>query len=370
MEKAIRAVSALERSIVSRAFALHTAEREQALHDATALTERYLGPFITKIAVDMLGDLLAAVRRDPGAVVVFQGRDGFVFGHAVAALSPDFFAAHCVPMYLSRALVQSALCALEERTDAVFTGLGSFRSRVPDGAPSRAAWAELTAYFLRSGVPIGAPGSVIHLVDTGLKGSIQEMLSALYPQTVFHGHLAFHAAGADDPHPGSKRGYVLHLDGPDSGSGAALRGALPSDRAMTFHHRHAILAVERLVQGSHCSPERFGPNGQPFAPRARHDPAPTRDIDPSRIVPPYGEPRLREGVRSMVTLGICRYAAALAERITSDPEWLDTAAESAWYAELEQRGDEFADEIRLWVRAEADGDRRLRTLLDAFVPRN
>ncbi|MGW4094789.1 hypothetical protein [Nocardia sp. NPDC004750] len=355
--------------ILSAAFQLNTPARVRALHDATLVAQQYLAPFVTKVAVDMLPEIVAATTADPGATVVFQGRDGFNFGHVFAAFAPEFYAARCVPLYLSRRLVDSALCALENHTSAVFPGIERYRGQPADSGDSRGAWHRLTAYFLANGVPIGAPGSVVHLVDTGLKGSIQEMLAAAYPQTTFVGHLAFHAAATADPHPGSKRGYVLHLDGPNENDGDAIRGPLPTDRRLTFLHRTAILAVERLVQGSHCSPAGFGPDRRPRVPRARYDPHPLAHIDPSLIRAPYDDPRLREGLRSILSLAVARVASTFADRATAASDPGESVRNSAWYADLVRGSNEFVHQIRAWIGHEQDCDPRLRTLLDALVPR-
>ncbi|WP_433726519.1 hypothetical protein ACQP0C_33405 [Nocardia sp. CA-129566] len=356
-------------NIFAAAFDLDSPERTRVFHDAAAVAQRYLAPFITKVAVDMLPEIIAATRVDPGAAVVFQGRDGFAFGHVFAALAPELYAAHCVPMYLSRSLVHSALCALEHRTNARFLGIEPFRRRAGGGGDPSAAWHRLTTYFLDNGIPIGAPGSVVHLVDTGFKGSIQEMLAAAYPQTTFIGHLAFHAAAAADPHPGSKRGYVVHLDAANGPDGNAMRGALPADKKLTFLHRTAILAVERLIQGSHRSPDEFGPNGKPHAPRARHDPRPLENIDRAAIASPYADPLLREGIRSILIIAICRQASALADRATAVANRSDKIRNSTWYADLTRRSDDFVDQIRAWINDDPSCDNRLHTLLDAFVLR-
>ncbi|MFF2084045.1 hypothetical protein ACFVVM_09725 [Nocardia sp. NPDC058176] len=360
----------LPTQILSAAYDFDTPVRIEAFHDAVLMAQRYLAPFVTKVAVDMLTEIVAATTVDPGATVVFQGRDGFVFGHVFAAFAPEFYAARCVPLYLSRRLVDSALRDLETNTDAAFPGIEPYRRRLVDnGGGSCGAWNRLTGYFHANGVPIGAPGSVVHLVDTALKGSIQEMLAAAYPQTTFIGHLAFYAASTADPHPGSKRGYVLHLDGTNENDGCPIRGPLPADRKLTFLHRTAILAVESLVQGSHCSPVEFGSDGRPRAARARHDPYSLAAIDPSVIRAPYDDPRLREGLRSVLVLAICRVASAFADRAAAASEHCESVRDSAWYADLVRGSDEFVHQIRAWVGREQSCDPRFRTLLDALVPR-
>ncbi|MBF6290196.1 hypothetical protein [Nocardia cyriacigeorgica] len=352
--------------ILAAAFELDSPARIRAFHDAAFVGQRYLAPFITKVAVDMLPEILVATTADPGATVVFQGRDGFAFGHVFAAFAPEFYASRCVPLYLSRRLVDSALCDLENHTNAVFPGIERYRHRLAGGGDSRGAWNRLTAYFLDHGVPIGAPGSVVHLVDTGLKGSIQEMLAAAYPQTNFVGHLAFHASTIADPHPGSKRGYVLHMDGANENDGDAIRGSLPTDRKLTFLHRTAILAVESLVQGSHCSPVGYLLDGRPHVLRARHDPHPLAHIDPSLIQAPYGDPTLREGVRSILSLAISRFASVVADRAAAASERSELVRDSAWYADLVRGSDEFVHQIRAWISRAQDCDPRLRTLLDTL----
>ncbi|MFI2281356.1 hypothetical protein [Nocardia beijingensis] len=319
--------------VFAASFRIDTPEKARALHDAYEWACAYLAPFVVKITIDMAPTLLGALTVNPQARIVFLGRDGFVFGDAFGVLYPRFHAGHCAAMYLSRSLVGNALRELEVYEGRSFDAIESFRKRTVTKGDPGSAWRELTAYFLASGIDIGGQTSEIHVVDTGLKGSIQEMLAAAYPDTTFVGHYAFYCASPDDPHPGSKTGYALHLDDHRANSGNALRGALPDDVELTFQHHEAIVAIEELVQGPHASPTGYGPNGRPITVRHRHDPH-----------RPATDPYLREAVTTMNSIAVIQLAREVARGGTQPP-----TDDSGRYRDLARRADELRGRIRTMV---------------------
>lgn len=205
-------------------FKIDSPQKVRALAATYDLTKQYLAPFMVKTVVDMPPDLVSAVARNPQVRIVFVGRDAFSLGHVAQALAPRFYAANCRAMYLSRSIVDAALRELEETEARSFASIEHFRKRPSVATSPGPAWRAPTQYFADNDINLDRDDSEVHLIDTGYKGSVQEMLSAAYPRTRFQGHYVFFGASPHDPHPGSKKGYALHLDTDRSSDGLAVRG--------------------------------------------------------------------------------------------------------------------------------------------------
>ncbi|MBF6169107.1 hypothetical protein IU486_30850 [Streptomyces gardneri] len=353
-----------------RSFRIDSTQKARTLEQTYRLVQRYLAPFVVKVVVDMTADLVRAIDDDPGTTVVFLGRDGFVFGFVLSVLAPDFYARHCVPMYLPRPLADAALRDLESWTGSDFSAIEAFRRRSSAPTGTAGAWQQLTAYFELSGIDIDGGDVDLCLVDSGLKGSVQEMLTAAYPAASFFGHYAFFAASAHDPHPGTKRGHALHLDGHHSADGLALQGDLPEDPELTFHHHEAIVAIEGMISGSKSSPTGYGTNGRPRARRHRHDERPLDGINPALVAPEHADPYVREAIFAMNVIAIVHYARTLAPTVTAaGPEWYRSAEGTRWYKELSERSDLLRDQVRAWVARSDAADPGFARLLDSFIPR-
>ncbi|WP_216912756.1 hypothetical protein [Nocardia noduli] len=355
---------------VLRAFRIDSEAKLSTVAEAYRLIGRYLAPFVVKVVVDMVADLRGIIDREPNAKIVFVGRDGIVLGLVLGILQPDLVARHCVTMYLPRPLVDSALRDMEQNLGLDFSAIEVYRKRPTSTADPVGSRDRLTAYFALSGLDVESGDIMVCLVDTGLKGSIQEMLTAAYPTVRFCGLYAFFAAAPQDPHPGTKRGYVLHLDGAYGGDGTALRGELPADPALTFYHHEAIVAVEALLSGSKNSPVEFGRDGRPRLRRHRHDLAPLDGPLHGAVEPEYADPRVREAVLAMSTIAIGHRARELAPHVAAGrvaPH--GTVEKSAWYRELAADADTLRDHVRAWVDRSDAVDQGFARLLDAFAPR-
>ncbi len=231
----------------------------ETLRDAYQVVHDFQAPFLVKLADDMLDDLRETVANNPdGQRVVFVGRDGRSLAIAVAQLDPEFFRNHCSEVVLSRALVESAVQDLEHNQGKSFPQLLGFRgaAKKVDSADTVGAVGALTDYLHNHGVPVGMPLSRVTLVDTNYKGTVQELLTAVYPTTTFNGRYAFFAESPHDPHPGSKKGYALHLNKSESDGGIPI-DALPDDVARTFAHQDAIGSIEETLHGPLSSPKRI-----------------------------------------------------------------------------------------------------------------
>lgn len=325
-----------------------------ALSDAYDVVHDYAGALIVRTARDMLPDLRADVEEHPGARVVFVGRDGLSLAASVRALDPEFYAEHCSEIVLSRALVETAVQDLEARSGTSFPEIGGFRGAAGkvDPADTVGAYQQLTEYLRGNDIAAGLPNSHATLVDTSYKGTVQELLSAIYPDTTLRGRYLFFAASPDDPHPGTKFGYALHLEGDAANNGLPVT-ELPADPGLTFSHKDAIAAIEETLHGAGGSPKRMS-GSSPEAPPADRGFA---GFNPRVVSPRYADPAVREGVMR-VGLGAVADLAGQA----ADPR-------GAASAMLDQRADVFRDQLRGWVGG-GSVDPRLGEYLDSFVRRS
>jgi hypothetical protein len=306
----------------------------------------------------MLADLRDDVAARKVDRVVALGRDGHHLALAMGQLDGQFFRRHGSNLVLSRLLVENALQDLERHQGLTFPQLRAFR-----GAASRVNPTDtvgglrvLTDYLHDEGVPVGRPGSRVALVDTSFKGSVQELLAAVYPETEFVGRYAFHGESPYDPHPGSKKGYEVHLSATEA-QGRALE-VLPADESKTFGHRIALHSIEKLLNGPMSSPERIGVRG-PEQVGQRHDPESLNGLSRGRLSPRLRDPRVREGVKVVnlrAVADLARDVAVLRAGGGDYRSWLDDWA------------GRYRTEIRAWI-GDRSPDPRLAELLDSFVYR-
>ncbi|WP_149826082.1 hypothetical protein [Streptomyces tailanensis] len=246
---------------VHAAYGFTDPAQRQAVEDAYAAFREHSGPFMVSIAADMLDDLRSDVRQNPDRVIAFLGRDGHSLAAAVRGLDPEFFDRHCREVVVSRAVVDAALQDLEKNDGASFPEADAFRGarKKVDPADVDGSYQHLTHYLRASGVPMGLPGSSVTVVDTSFKGTVQELMSAAYPQTEIQGRYAFLALSPDDPHPEAKQGYVLHQE-PDAVWQGLPQPYLPEQRSQTFGnqgrarcHRRDVARADGQSPERHCA---------------------------------------------------------------------------------------------------------------------
>jgi hypothetical protein len=142
----------------------------------------------------------------------------------------------------------------------------------------------------------------------------------VYPETTFTGRYAFHGESPCDPHPGSKKGYEVHLSASEGRGGLPLY-ELPQDVSKTFAHQLALNSIEELLEFQHLS--------------------------------------VREGVKVMNLQAVADLAADVARVRDAGGNyrrWLDDWAHR------------YRMEIRAWISG-GPTDPRLAELLDSFVHR-
>ncbi|MCG8919859.1 hypothetical protein L6E12_29225 [Actinokineospora sp. PR83] len=210
-------------------------------------------------------------------------------------------------------------------------------------------------YLGAAGVPVRGDNG-ISLVDTSYEGTVQEMLTALYPRPRFEGLYAFHGQDPSDPHPDAKRGYLVDL-GPEDGAGKPLT-ELPADPARTFAHQDAIGVIEETLHGTMSSPRGIGPDGPVQQPQ-RFEADPTGGINPLRVAEPSTDPAVREGAKAMSLRAVVDVAEEAAAR---------RAEGGPWRAELAARAEHGRDQVRSWVAGD-DPDPRFREVMDSLVRR-
>ena len=338
---------------ISTAYGLTSKADRDAVERAYNAFRAHHGPFVTSIARDMLKDLRQEVARNPQIRIVFLGRDGYSLAVAARTLDPEFFAAHCHDAVLSRAVAESAVQDLERNGGQEFPEVAGYRENTASVSDADVAgsYQRLTRYLRGSGVPVGVPGSSVTLVDSCLKGTVQELLAASYPETRFTGRYMFYDGIASDPHPGSKFGYVLHRD---DGIGGGMKD-LPKDPALTFGSLQAIRTIENSLQGPLSSPKKLTDQG-PAQTRLMDEPDRTWGCNPILIDPPYTNPAVREATKVAGLRAVLDSAAAV-----RDGAPLDTAA-------VQQQ---FTLQVRAWLTHDnAALDPELKVLMDSFVHRD
>ena len=323
----------------------------RALSAAFDTAYRNIAPFITEVSQRILTDLKADMTRNSDARVVFVGRDGMSMAHAISALDPAFFRKHASVVTLSRVVVESALQDVEA-TGRTFVHLESFRrvrakvdrSSVP-GAKRR-----LDRYLAEQQIPL-AHGEVI-LVDSSFKGTIQELLSALYPTVRYQGRYLFLGTSPRDPHPGSKRGYVVEVDTPTPDQ------VLSSPITRTFAHQDAIGVIEELLHGGLGSPTHLGPYGPVQIPQSRER-DPLGGLNPIAVSSHFKDPITREGVKRLMHVAVDLHARNVAASVRGgfDP-----------HARLQRKNRELHQAVRNWIEGRPT-EPAFRELLDSFVRR-
>jgi hypothetical protein len=358
-EKAPEAGLARERSLTEvslQALDLTGFEQIEALSDAYDVVHEYLGGLMVNVAREMVPDLRQDVDQHPGTKIVFVGRDGRSLAIATAVLDPGLFREHCSEVVLSRALVEAAVQDLEVGEGRTFPQIAGFRSAAEKVEPTDTvgAYRRLTEYLQRNGVRVGEPGSSVTLVDTSYKGTVQELLAAAYPETAFRGRYAFYAESRSDPHPGSKKGYALHLEGDEANNGLPMED-MPADPRLTFSCQDALAAIEETLHGPWSSPRRIA-GGAPQQLGLRDDRGVLDGFDLGKVSPRYADPVVRDAV---MRVGL----AAVADRAEQVASGGRAAVEA-----LKASAIRFRDELRAWV-AGGNPDPRLVEYLDSFVRR-
>lgn len=315
-------------------------------------------PLIVAAAARMLPDLKADAAA--GHQIVFLGRDGHALAAAVRGLDRAFFDSRCCEVVLSRALAELAVQDLETNAGEQFPQLAGYRQARGKVAARHipGAFRALTAYLHRSAVPVGIPGGAVTIVDNGMKGTIQELLAACFPRTVFRGRYLVYLASPDDPHPGSKQGYLIHRTGP-GWTGLPLP-ALPADPALTFACRDGVKAIEDTLNGTKTSPAAWTGS----RPRQRPQQQIRRQLaglNPALVDPAYIRPQVREAVKAAALLAVYDTAAAARRARAAGP--------GDWQAPLDAASARFTSDVRAWIGRRPVSDPRLSGLLDSFVRR-
>lgn len=349
---------AIDAVMVARGVSASTGR--EAIADAYDLGYASFGPFITQTVADMLVDLRADVAHNPGHQVVFCGRDGHSLAVAARQLDPEFFARHCREVVLSRVSVEAAVQDLERSGSMDFSPVADYRataSRV-DPATVVDAYVRLDDYLDRVGLRVGRPDSSITLVDTSFKGSVQELLSAIYPETTFTGRYMSFGAAPHDPHPGSKFGYAVHLEAHETHEGSGKPFSYIDDERLVFATNDGIAVIEDLCHGARTSAAVIGADGPEQRP-GRHDSVYSFKLNPLRVDDRYVSPVVREAVTSVLLTAISDRAKDVAKAAEQGVDWRSGLAIDAAT---------FRSQVHRWTHGQAI-DPTLGRLLDSFASR-
>ncbi|MFF3208402.1 hypothetical protein [Streptomyces sp. NPDC002962] len=336
---------------------LDTPHKLRTVEGAATVARQYLAPFIVKAAVDMLGDLYAMVSADTRARVVFLGRDGYSVGDVIEQLDPLFHNRFCGELHIPRVLADSVL---DEAAPWSASGADGFRKPGPHRDEPSDSWGDLVRYAEDSNLYFDRSGLQFAVVDTGFKGSVQEMLTAAYPDLVFHGHYLFFCAADDDRHADRKQGYALHLGQPNALNGRAIRDRFVDDPALTFAHHDAIVAIEDLMRGPDIS-SRVTNGGRLHLDSLRKQDDSLAGISPARVSRQYADPYVRQAVLAAVSTTVAVHARDIRRARAEAPD--------TWYADLTDRAAALRPQLHEWLAARP-ADPALAELLDSFVRRS
>jgi hypothetical protein len=292
---------------------------------------------VVSVALDILADLRRQVAQNPDHRVVFLGRDGTSLAIAVEAVDPQFFAEHCAQVTISRKLAALAVLDAEQTMGVRLSLPDDFRYRIEDASAADGAFAALTQYLERQGIAL-RPGSSATIVDSSFKGTVQEVLSALYPQTSFRGDYIWHGPAATDPHPGTKRGFLEHC-------------ANPGDTGSVWE----MAAYEYTLRGPLSSPDGFDAQGRPRQVPGRDEHQPLGIIDPEAIDFRYRDLTVRDAIMWANQAAIRDYARHVGA--ATDPR-----------AELRDGVRTYQEQIRSWhFDDQPEAPESLVRFLDSFV---
>ncbi|MGI5271744.1 hypothetical protein ACQEUU_21510 [Nonomuraea sp. CA-218870] len=325
-----------------------------ALKLAYEVARDYPAPLLVKVAQDMLTDLRAEVAADLGqqrhTKIVFLGRDGHTLALGVRALDPEFFAAYCTEAVISRAVAEAAVRDRELYSGESFPQLEGFRYRRAEFDPAviEGAARRLSRYLLEQDIPIKSARAVITIVDTGYRGSVQEMLAAIHPLRSFRGRLAFYGESANDPHPGSKMGYVMQYS----------KEKNPEPFADDIQY-FTMYFVESTLHGRFTSPPLLDETG-PVQRLQRFEPDPLSGLNPVRVSERFRDPVTREIAQDVGLTALRHYAERIALMMERDEDWR---------GELDRGIERYRSQVRSWVLG-LGPDPRFAEVADAFVMRD
>jgi hypothetical protein len=269
-----------------------------AVAEAYEVVRDHIAPMVVSVAMDMLVDFRQQVAANPDHKIVFVGRDGDALAMVVRELDPTFFAESCRQVTIPRSQAMRAVLDVE-------SGLGG-RKLMPDafrwdfrGEDPRPRFAlqRLTAHLRSSGFPL-APGSSITIVDSSYKGTVQEALAALFPHITFQGAYIWHGVKPQDPHPGTKVGYLQHVT--NGGPGNSWE----------------TVAYEFSMRGQLTSPTGYREDGTPIQIPIREDSKPYAGVNDEAIAPRYLDPTIRDAIMEanrQAVVDLARYVAGHAD---------------------------------------------------------
>ncbi|MFI9402223.1 hypothetical protein [Nocardia sp. NPDC052316] len=330
-----------------------TPEGRAAVEKAYEVVFDYQAPFVVRHTIDILEDCKKDLAATPDAVVAYLGRDGHPIALAAYELDREFFETNCTEVTVSRCLADSAVQDLERNAGKTFEAIEEFRSARDDVDPADipGAKARLTRYLELRELPVGTPGSTVILVDSSFKGTVQELLSATYPDITFRGRYLICGESPNDPHPGSKTGYALHQS-VDGGSADPA-----DDPAAILAEKDAVLAIEHILRGPYSKAVRFGPD---HIPAQELESPPLDQINPLDVARDYVDANVRLAVMEINQFAVSHYASDIAAL---------RRAGGDWHNELATKSETFLRQVRSWVTRDSDTDPAFAQLCDSFVRR-
>jgi hypothetical protein len=269
-----------------------------AVAEAYEVVRDHIAPMVVSVAMDMLVDFRQQVAANPDHKIVFVGRDGDALAMVIRELDPGFFTESCRQVTIPRNQAMRAVLDAESALPRGRRLLTAFRWDFKGEDPRpRFALQRLTAHLRSNGFPL-APGSSVTIVDSSYKGTVQEALAALFPQVTFRGAYIWHGVKPEDPHPGTKLGYLQHVT--DGGPGNGWE----------------TVAYEYSMRGPLTSPTGYREDGTPIQIPIREHRKPYAGVTEEAIASRYRDPTVRDAVMEanrQAAVDLARHAAAQAD---------------------------------------------------------
>lgn len=348
---------------IALSYRIERADHYQALRNFYDVVYRHFSPFVSKISCEILDDLDGDPSFDENSRLVCLERDGRPYAINFQAIRPEL-SGRVREVTASRLIVERALQDREKNAGVKFPQLEGFRHGRTEISAQDVTGASLlltrelaAADVLPSATDIGRPKQA-RMVDIGIKGTIQEALAALYPETQFLGHYAMYFSNPSDPHPGTKKGYELHVEGPRPWWPRGHARIMPEDPKYTFAHLDAVKAIEDILCGPWASATHLDENG-PVRERLRYNENEFVEINPLKVSLVYQHRILREASRELGHHAVADFAQALA---------LSRNGVASQRGRLVEATDEFRELTRDWV-LKRPVDPTVQTVLDSFVRR-
>ncbi|MQY22735.1 hypothetical protein [Nocardia macrotermitis] len=333
-------------------YGIENQEQIAALREAHGVFTETIAPFVIEGAHRMLDSLRSKVEKQPDTVVVITCRDGLALGMAMEKIDPEFYKAHCRVVRLSRKCMENVVQDMENVTGQKFDDIEEMRDRSmidPEQVPGAALRTQ--RHMLASGVPVTTPGANIVFIDSGVRGTIQELATAAWPKANYSSEFLNYVEFANDPHKGTKTGHFLHM------SSDRVHPSDLDDPVRIFDNKLAGRVYEELMHGATASTIGHDENGNPVY---GTESSSADQVAPYAISAKYEDSNLRMAIMDIAQRAVSSRARTAAESVAAGIDYRE---------DLRQGVNAYIRKVQSWVNGDDTGDPEFKALADSFVRR-